>query len=239
MSPEALPGPANFPSTRWTLILSARGSPEACRAALEELLSTYWTPLYAFARRKGWDREAARDAVQGFWVHLLERDFLSRLDPARGRLRSFLRTALDHYLVNLNAKERARKRGGGVLTVPIDFELAERSLADAPHDPEAAFDREWTFVLVERALHKLEAEYRSGQRRAPFEAVADFFRLDEPPSYKEVAGRHGMTIPQLKSLLHRTRLRFRELVEEEAAHTVAEQAHVGVEVRELFGQLSR
>jgi RNA polymerase sigma-70 factor (ECF subfamily) len=80
-------GPSAFPSTCWTLILSARESPGARRAALDELLTRYWRPLYAFARRKGLDRGQAQDAVQGFVVQLLEKDFLARVDPGRGRLR--------------------------------------------------------------------------------------------------------------------------------------------------------
>jgi RNA polymerase sigma-70 factor (ECF subfamily) len=228
-----------FPSTRWTLILSAQASPEARRAALNELLGTYWRPLYIFTRRKGWDRDVAQDAVQGFLLHLVERDFLSRLDPARGRLRSFLRTSMDHYLVNLHEKQRAQKRGGGTISVSIDFEMAETELADAPAEPESAFDREWALVLMERALEKLRAEFETGRRHAPFEAVADFFRVGEAPSYKQIAERYGMTIPQLKSLLHRTRVRFRELVEQEATDTLAEPGEARFEVRELLGHLSK
>jgi RNA polymerase sigma-70 factor (ECF subfamily) len=232
-------GPKIFPSTRWTLILSARESPEACRAVLNELLSTYWRPLYLYVRRKGYDRAFAEDAVQGFLVHLLERDFLTRLDPTRGRLRSYLRTAMDHYLVNLHQRDRAKKRGGDVITVPIDFEMAERTLAEAPAEPESAFNREWALILMERALEKLRIEFESGQRRAPFSAVAEFFRPGDAPSYQEVAARHGMTIPQLKSLLHRSRTRFRELVEQEAADTVAEPGHTSIELGELLGQVSK
>src|SRR5262245_20324830 len=96
----------DFPSTRWSLILSSRGTGEARRAALGELLEAYWRPLYFFARRKGRSVEAAKDAVQGFLAHLLEKDdFLARLDPAKGRFRGYLKTALDHWLVNLHASE--------------------------------------------------------------------------------------------------------------------------------------
>jgi RNA polymerase sigma-70 factor (ECF subfamily) len=238
MSSPAPASPKIFPSTRWTLILSARDSPETCRAVLNELLASYWRPLYSYVRKKGYDRTFAEDAVQGFLVHLLERNFLSRLDPARGRLRSYLRTAMDHYLANLHEKDRAKKRGGDVVTIPIDFKMAERTLADAPSEPESAFNREWALTLMERAMEKLRGEFESGQRRAPFLAVADFFQLGEAPSYKQVAARHGMTIPQLKSLLHRSRVRFRELIEQEAADTVVEPGHAAVEVRELLDLVS-
>src|SRR5579862_3141306 len=83
-----------FPATRWTLIQSSRENDAARREALDVLLSTYWKPLYFYVRRKGTSVEAAKDAVQGFFAHLLEQDFLSRPDPTKGKFRSYLRTAI-------------------------------------------------------------------------------------------------------------------------------------------------
>ena len=71
-----------FPTTRWTLILGARADAPAERAALEQLCAAYWKPVYFFLRRKGLAPDAAEDAAQGFFLHLLQRDFLPRLDPA-------------------------------------------------------------------------------------------------------------------------------------------------------------
>jgi len=51
--------------------------------------------------------------VQGLLVQLIEHDFVEKLDPARGRLRGYLKRALQHYLVNLHEHEFAAKRGGG------------------------------------------------------------------------------------------------------------------------------
>src|SRR6266851_6089993 len=141
-----------FPTTRWTLVLSAREGIEKKRAALEELLTTYWRPLYAYVRYKGLDAETAKDAVQGLILHLLERDFLERLDPAKGRLRGFLKKAMDNFLVNLHERETAQRRGGDVPIVPLDLVLAERDIAAAPQDPLAAFEREWAVSVMERAL---------------------------------------------------------------------------------------
>src|SRR5688572_3177964 len=89
-----------FPTTRWTLLLSSRQSPEARQAALETLLPLYWKPVYFYLRRKGLSVENAEDLTQGFFVHVLERDMLPRVDPARGRFRSYLLTSLENYRVN-------------------------------------------------------------------------------------------------------------------------------------------
>ena len=134
MSPETeIGGPArDFPATRWTLILSSRDKTQARSVALADLLQSYWKPLYHFVRRKGLRTEEAKDAIQGFMLHLLERDFLSRLDPGRGKLRSYLRTAVSHYLINLHEKAVAEKRGGHAKHVSLDWEVAERGLSKMP-----------------------------------------------------------------------------------------------------------
>src|SRR4051812_41437013 len=109
-----------FPTTRWTLILASRGGGEAERAALDQLCTTYWKPVYFFLRRKGLSPAAAEDAVQGFFLHIREGNFLPRLDPERGRLRSYLLRSLEHYLINQHAHDSAQKRGGGYQFVPLD-----------------------------------------------------------------------------------------------------------------------
>ena len=99
-------------------------APEA-RTALEGLCRDYWYPLYAFIRRKGHDPETAQDLVQGLFAELLERDDLRRLEPDRGRFRSFLMVCCTHYLARYHDRERAVKRGGGRAVIPIDTLMAE------------------------------------------------------------------------------------------------------------------
>jgi RNA polymerase sigma-70 factor (ECF subfamily) len=226
-----------FPTTRWTLILAARESPAARSAALEELLGRYWQPLYLFARRKGLGPDDAPDAVQGFMAHLLERDFLARLDPERGRFRSYLRTAFSNFIVNQHEREAAQKRGGGLAA--LDFDALEERLGSEPAGAEAAFDRAWAIGVMARALDDLHREFESGARRGPFEVVARFFQSDDPPPYAAVAAENGMTIPQLKAFLHRARVRFRELVRSAVADTVSDASEVDAEIADLFRALGR
>jgi RNA polymerase sigma-70 factor (ECF subfamily) len=227
-----------FPPTRWTLIVSSRDGVEPRRAALEELLAIYWKPLYFYARRKGLTIEAAKDAIQGFFAHLLERDFLARLDPGRGRFRSYLRTALDHFLVNLHEARAAQKRGGGVKTVALDFEVAERDIAGVPERAEAAFDREWALGVMERAMAQLRREFEDGTRKGPFEIVLKYFGPGEAPSYSEASAQSGMSPARFKALLHRARERFRQLVRQEVAHTVADPREADAEIDELMRALT-
>jgi RNA polymerase sigma-70 factor (ECF subfamily) len=207
-----------FPRTRWTLIASSREGPDGRRRALEELCSAYWKPLYAYARRKGMPIESAKDAVQGFLAALLERDFLGGLDPSRGSLRAYLKTSLSNFLVNEHESAVAQKRGGGRAVVSLDVEIAERGLAGG-EAPESAFDREWAVAVMERATERLRREFASGERKGPFDLVQRFLGFAEPPSYADAARSAGMSIVQLKALLHRARSRFRELVREEVSDT--------------------
>jgi DNA-directed RNA polymerase specialized sigma24 family protein len=227
-----------FPTTRWTLILASHAGGEAEKAALEQLCATYWKPVYFFLRRKGLAPAAAEDAAQGFFLHLLERDFLPRLDPARGRFRSYLLRSLEHYLVNLHERDSALKRGGGYRLVPLDVALAERELPAAPEPPSEAFAKEWALGLMERALGRLRGEYEDGTRKGRADVVVRFFGLDAAPTYAEAAAECGMTVPQFKAALHRARARFREILREEVSATVDDDADGEREIGDLVRALS-
>ncbi len=239
MIPEtAIGGEAReFPATRWTAILAARDDDAARRRALEDLIAAYWKPLYFYVRRKGLRVEEAKDAVQEFLVHVLEKDFLGRADPQRGRFRGYLKASFDHFLVNRHERQSAQKRGGGARPVPLDFDVAERQSDSAPQDPAAAFDREWAVGVMERSLARLRAEYEGGGRRGPFEVLARFLTPGEAPSHEEAAREAGLGAVAFKAVLHRARVRFRELVREEVAHTVASAEDVEAEIAELVRAL--
>jgi RNA polymerase sigma-70 factor (ECF subfamily) len=176
--------------------------------------------------------------IQAFCAQLLEKDFLERLDPEKGRLRSYLRSAVDNFLVNRHERGTAKKRGGGAKVVSLDF-LGECGESDVPagDEPGSVFEREWALAVMERALGKLQTEFESGERKGPFELVQRFFDFRrEPPSYDDAARESGMSVTQLKAFLHRARVRFRELVKDEVRDTVSE-ADPESEVQELIRAL--
>jgi RNA polymerase sigma-70 factor (ECF subfamily) len=228
----------DFPTTRWSVVLAARSSESVRRAALGTLFEAYWKPLYFYLRRKGAPVEAAKDTVQGFVAHLLEGDFASRLDPAKGSLRAYLRMALDNYARNAHEAEKALKRGGGATKLPIDVGELELELEGADGEPGRAYDRAWALAVLDRALARLERELEAGPRKDAFALVKPFFHpSSEPPSYADAAREAGLTVPALKSLLHRTRLRFRSLVREEVGETVASADERESEIARLLEAL--
>jgi len=236
------PSAAPFPTTCWGRVLEA-GDPAApeSRAALEGLCRDYWYPLYAFVRRKGHDPETAQDLVQGLFASLLERDDLRRLDPGRGRFRSFLMACCTHYIARHRERERAARRGGGRVAIPIDAMAAEsRFGGEAGHDltPERLFERRWALTLLDRVLDGLDDEMaRSGKRRL-YERLRPALAGDEGgATYQAIADELGLTVGAVKMASHRLRARYRERLREEIARTVADPSEIDDEIRALLAVL--
>lgn len=234
-SPVAAPA-GLFPETRWTLVLAARLDPEKRRPALEQLVRPRWKALYVVARKHGLPPSEAEDAVQGFVTQLLEGDVLERLDPGKGRLRSYLRTAFRHYLTNQRQEQRAQKRGGGERHA--DLADVEAWVASPDASPDVLFDRAWALSLFAEALSELESEYTSGARRGPFEVVRELFQFGAAPPYAELAAQHQMSVPQLKAFVHRARVRFRELLRNRVAETLTDSADADDELAALFEMMA-
>jgi RNA polymerase sigma-70 factor (ECF subfamily) len=236
------PSAACFPTTHWGRVLQAGDSaaPEA-RAALEELCRDYWFPLYAFVRRKGYDPETAQDRVQGTFAELLARQDLRRLDPERGRFRSFLMAYCAHHLARHHDRERAVKRGGGRSLIAIDTLAAESHLGAEPaHDltPERLFERRWALTLLDRVLAALDAEMaRSGRQTLYTQLRPSLLGQDGATSYRTIADALGVSEGTVKMAAHRLRARYREILREEIARTVAGPDEFDAEIRDLISAL--
>ena len=124
-------GQALFTTTHWSVILAAANqeTPEAA-AALERLCRTYWYPLYAYVRRRGYSPEDAQDLTQEFFLRLLRKNYLGQVDPGKGKFRSFLLAAINHFLANEWDRANAVKRGGRVTFLALDHDSAEQRLAE-------------------------------------------------------------------------------------------------------------
>ena len=110
---------SRFQTTSWTLIVRARAS----RADLQELLSVYWSPVYAYLRRSGVDPHDAADLTQGFLSEVvLDRGFVERADPERGRFRSFLLSALSKFVIDEHRRVSGRYGTRPKMLIPSDPE---------------------------------------------------------------------------------------------------------------------
>ena len=233
----------NFATTNWSVVLAAgRGDSTKSRQALAALCEAYWYPIYAFVRRQGYDADKARDLTQGYFLQLLEKEFLSDLHPEFGRFRAFLVVSVRHFLSNELDRERALKRGGGQVPIALDVDTAEGRYRIEPVDsltPEKLFERRWAMTVLERALERLRAESERAGETARLDRLKAYLTGDEPASsYRAAAAELGMTEPAIKTAVHRLRKRFGEHLRAEIAETVAGPDQVDGEVRHLLSVLA-
>jgi RNA polymerase sigma-70 factor (ECF subfamily) len=234
-------GAIAFTTTQWSVVLNAQGESPSAQEALEKLCRTYWWPLYGFVRRQGYSPEAAQDLTQGFFAMLLERRDLDAVRREKGRLRSYLLASLKNYVAKAHRREMAVKRGEGKPLVPLD-ELMARERADVePADQLSAdriYERRWALTLLEQVLARLETEYQAGGSSKLFEQLKQLLS-DEPdrPSQAQIARELGMTENAVKQALHRLRQRYRLLLREEIAQTVAAPGDVEDELRYFISVL--
>ena len=228
-----------FATTQWSIVLAAKeGTETEVRQALEFLCNAYWYPLYAFLRRNGQGPEEARDLTQAFFAELLEKHRLQAIDPSKGRFRSFLLASLKNFLSHEYEKAQTLKRGGDVQTVSMDAAGAEVRYKLEPVEsltPEQVFERRWGLTMMERAMHRLEAESVSGGAPEQFEQPKHYVTgsgADTP--YREAAERLGMNEGAVKTAVHRMRKRYGRLLREEIGETLADPAEIDDEVRHLL-----
>jgi RNA polymerase sigma-70 factor (ECF subfamily) len=187
--------------------------------------------------------EDARDLIQEFFARVLEKDYLAMADRQRGKFRSFLRAALDHFLANEWRRAHAAKRGGGRMPLSLDFPLGERRYGEEPaHEqtPERIFERRWAFILLEQALGKVREEYARAGRPDLFEHLKPYLGGDSGQvPYQKAAAALGMSEGAVKVAVHRLRKRCREILRAEIAQTVAGPQEVDEELRDLFNVVSR
>lgn len=208
-----------FPATRSSLLRAASGpdSP-ARRRAFDEIVGTYWRPVYKYLRLR-WKSpsEDAQDTTQAFFTRAFETGFLGRFDPSRARFRTFLRVCLDRFVANERQSAARLKRGGGAVTRSLDFPGAEAELAAASaptaDDPEQLFEREWVRGLFSSAVEDLREECQAAGREQAFLLFVRYDLEDSPeggrPGYADLAREYAVPVTQVTNLLAWARGRLR------------------------------
>ncbi len=227
-----------FPSTHWSLLAKATldGHTEA-RSALEELCRRYWSPLRNFIRSRGYSDSEAEDLTQGFLMHLLEHSALGRLDPSRGKFRSFLLGALANFLSHERERRLAQKRGGQQPHVSVEALEDQQGLPSArlPESEEIEFDRAWALTVLRSSLERVERAYVESGQEALFAVLRSFLPGGTPmPSYERAAEEAGLSVAALNSQVHRMRGQFREAVRTEVASTVSAPHEIDEEINYLY-----
>jgi RNA polymerase sigma factor (sigma-70 family) len=236
---EARGAAAAFATTHWSVVLSA-GDPRSPQSAqaLETLCRAYWYPLYVFVRQRGYGPEDAQDLTQEFLARLLSTHALGAVHPAKGRFRSFLLASLKHFLANERDKARTLKRGGGRQMISWEQHTAEGRYAQEPTgqlSPEQIYEKHWATTLLERVLARLREESLQSQHGELFaQIMPHLWGEDEATPYAQLATRFNLSVSAIKVTVHRLRHRYREVLREEIAQTVADPNEINDEIQYLF-----
>src|SRR5688572_3510638 len=230
-APETPARTALFATTRWSVILAARGDDAEGDAtgALETLCRTYWPALYAYARRRGYSPHDSEDATQGFFARMLEKDYLQAVQRERGPFRAFLQMAFKRFLAKERDKAHALQRGGHATHLSLDFVTAENACADdAPQlVADEVFERRWAMTVLESVMRGLREEFRAAGKERDFDALKAVLNSPkEGVGYVDLANTLGISDGAARVAAHRLRKRFRELFREEVAQTVAAREEV-------------
>jgi RNA polymerase sigma factor (sigma-70 family) len=234
-------GAAAFTTTHWSVVLTAQGESPAAQEALEKLCRIYWWPLYGFVRREGYKPEEAQDLTQAFFARLLERRDLETVRRERGRLRSYLLASVKNFLSKARDREMTVKRGEGRPLVSLEDLLArERTDQEPAHklSPDRIYERRWALTLLEQVLVRLRAEYEAAGKLPLFDRLKELLAGESgQPSQAKIAAEMRMTENAVKQAFHRLRYRYRQLLHEEIAHTVATPDDVEDELRHFMSIL--
>jgi RNA polymerase sigma-70 factor (ECF subfamily) len=210
------------------------GSPKA-PLALETLCRTYWYPLYAYVRGRGYGPEDAQDLTQEFFMRLLSKQALGAVHQELGRFRSFLIASLNHFLANEWDKAHAQKRGGNTISIPLETaETRYGAEVTVGMSADRIFERQWGLALLAQVRTHLREDYEAAGNGSLFSRLQIYLAGERGLTpYSETASQLGLSIDAVKKAVERLRRRFGELLREEIAHTVADPTEIEEEIRYL------
>jgi RNA polymerase sigma factor (sigma-70 family) len=234
---------SRFATTHWSMVLAAGKSSSANqRQALETLCQSYWFPLYAFLRRRGYDNHQAEDLTQAFFTHILEKHSLRTADPKYGKFRSFLLIRIKGFLSDERDRAKAQKRGGGRKILSLSFLNAEGQYALEPADqlsPEMLFEKSWALTVLERTMDQLEADMAKKNKQKLFEHLKVYLTTEKDViPYQDTATELDMTEGSIRVAVHRLRRQYRRLLRDEIAQTVGDKDKIDEEMGCLFAALA-
>jgi RNA polymerase sigma-70 factor (ECF subfamily) len=234
----------SFLTTRWSLVLAAGGEVSIlARRALDDLCRMYWYPLYCYVRRRGHAPADAEDLVQGFFVHLFDRELFAIANRSKGKLRGFLLSSLQFFLADERKRAAALKRGGAVEFVPLDMEDAEGRFSAEPAasaTAESSLDRAWGMEVLKRAANAIGESWRADGKGDLFDELSRYLLTpQDAAAVQKISERFHIGESNVKVSLHRLRERYRDAIRKEVAETVSSEEEIDAEIAALREAVSR
>jgi RNA polymerase sigma factor (sigma-70 family) len=236
-----------FPVTRWSVIDAVKSEdPTQHERALDTLFAAYWKPVYKYVRLR-WNQPAedAQDLTQGFFAEVLDRDLLEKYDPAKSKLRTYLRLCVDCFVLNEEKAARRQKRGGNATHVALDFQAAEGELTGAtidaasipsPESLEEFFEKEWVRSLFALAVEDLRKFCAERERERTFRLFEDYDLSGDPEiSYETLAAEYAIPVTGVTNALSWARREFRRIALDRLRELCGSDEEFHREARAVFG----
>jgi RNA polymerase sigma-70 factor (ECF subfamily) len=207
---------------------------------MEQLCRTYWYPLYAYVRRCGHSVEEAQDLVQEFFGYFIEKEWVRAADANKGRFRTFLLSALKHFLAKQWRRQSADKRGGGRKLISLDDTAETRYLREPVSNttPETLYERRWALSVFDQALQHLREQYATLGKDRHYDCLKKFLSVQpEDGEYAVVGQELDMSSGAVAAAVHRLRHQYREAVRAEVTQTVESSEDLEGEMRWLLEAL--
>jgi RNA polymerase sigma-70 factor (ECF subfamily) len=233
-----------LPATDWSLVAHAGlPSDQTSLGSLNELLSRYRPALKAhLVLKKKIPPDVADDLIQGFIsTKVLEGSLVSSADPAKGRFRTILLTALDRYIVSVIRREGAKKRSPEQGFVSLDDSANQLAVVPPAPDP---FDVAWAREVIAEALGRVKTECMASGKLAYWNVfdcrvVAPILEGVEPLPYEQVVQRFGFKSPtEASNALVTARRIFVRALHAVVAEYARDKAGTDEEIQELRAILS-
>jgi RNA polymerase sigma-70 factor (ECF subfamily) len=162
-------------------------------SAFEILLSRHQTEFLSRAQGVVRSRDGAEDVVQETFIRIYR--FAPRFDAKAGNFRAWSLTILMN-VARTHYRKGARYRGEVALLDPEHYE----SLADPNVTKEG--DQAYAKEVVEKALPKVSEDVRT---------ILSLAYLEDLP-YKEIAEKLGISVPAVKTRVHRAKAELRKVL---------------------------
>ncbi|MDC0325330.1 sigma-70 family RNA polymerase sigma factor [bacterium] len=210
---------------------------------MNHLCRLYWYPVFHFIRRSGYKQHEAQDLTQAFFAQFLEKNWLKRVDPGKGRFRSFLLMILKRFLASEWKRSNAQKRAGNLNWLSLSMQAAESRYSIEQADtttPEQSFEKQWAITILETVIQSLRSQYLADHNESLFEALKPcLMGSRESQPYAKIAAEFGMSESAIKVSVHRLRQKFRERLRAEIAQTVTSPDEVEEELKHLIRVLAK
>lgn len=232
-----------LPHTPWTQLIRSRGGDTVAQEALGQIVGLYWRPIHVCVQKRGFDEHDAEDITQEFLSNIVQKGHFDRIDPSKGKLRTYLLTALNHHLANVWRDRKTQRRGSGAAHVSLDAEPEEDSaplLIPDLRTPDDEFDREWALTLLDNVMKELHQDYAAQGKGEVFEVISPALSMGDGQTDATAMGeRLGMNAGAVRVALHRMKLRYRNLLYRQVAATVESEDQVEGEIRSMISMLRR